>query len=195
MKRAYDDTRQHLLDTGHRIIAGKGFYGVGLSELLGSAGVPRGSFYHYFKSKEQFGQALLEEYFRKYLAEVDQLFTPGEKPAAQQLMIYWKEWLRRYNEGCDEQKCLVVKLSAEVADLSEPMRLTLRDGTQRIVERVARCIELGRKDGSLPTTLDPQQTATMLYQLWLGASLLAKLHRSSEPMEQALQITRATLGS
>lgn len=195
MKRAYDDTRQHLLDTGHRIIAGKGFYGVGLSELLGSAGVPKGSFYHYFKSKEQFGQALLEEYFRKYLEDVDRLFNQSDRPAAAQLMAYWKEWPRAYNASCDERKCLVVKLSAEVADLSEPMRLTLRDGTDRIIGRVAQCIERGREDGSLPADLAPQQTAIMLYQLWLGASLLAKLHRSSEPMEQAMQITRATLGT
>ncbi len=51
MKTSYDDTRQHLLDTGYRIMAVKGFSGVGLNEILQSAGVPKGSFYHYFKSK------------------------------------------------------------------------------------------------------------------------------------------------
>ncbi|WP_193162087.1 TetR/AcrR family transcriptional regulator [Microbulbifer hainanensis] len=193
MSSQYDNTRQHLLDTGHRVISGKGFCGVGLSEILTTAGVPKGSFYHYFKSKEQFGQALLEDYFRKYLADMDRLFTPGDKPAAEQLMTYWKEWLRTYSAGCNEQKCLVVKLSAEVADLSEPMRITLRDGTDRIIARVARCIENGRADGSLPPQLDPEQTANMLYQLWLGASLLTKLHRTGAPLEQAMAITRATL--
>lgn len=74
MKTSYDDTRQHLLDTGYRIMAVKGFSGVGLNEILQSAGVPKGSFYHYFKSKEQFGQALLEDYFRVYLADMDQRY-------------------------------------------------------------------------------------------------------------------------
>ncbi len=71
MKQTYDDTRQHLLDTGHRIMAVKGFTGVGLNEILQAASVPKGSFYHYFKSKEQFWQSLLEDYFRHYLAQMD----------------------------------------------------------------------------------------------------------------------------
>lgn len=52
------DTCQHILDCGHRLVARKGFIGVGLAELLTTAGVPKGSFYHYFASKEGFGEAL-----------------------------------------------------------------------------------------------------------------------------------------
>ncbi|MGA7800413.1 MAG: TetR/AcrR family transcriptional regulator [Gammaproteobacteria bacterium] len=192
MKSPHDNTRQHLLDTGHRVMSGKGFTGVGLNELLQTAGVPKGSFYHYFKSKEQYGQALLENYFRNYLEDLDRRFTVGSLPARERLMGYWQQWLDSHCEPCNEQKCLVVKLSAEVADLSETMRITLRDGTDRIIGRIAGCIEAGNQDGSLPK-LDAQSTATMLYQLWLGASLLAKLHRTSQPLEQAMEMTRTLL--
>ena len=65
----FSDTREHLLATGESIILGKGFSAVGLAEILGCAGVPKGSFYHYFRSKEQFGTALLERYFDRYLAD------------------------------------------------------------------------------------------------------------------------------
>lgn len=195
MKTSYDDTRQHLLDTGHRVMSTKGFSGVGLSELLNTAGVPKGSFYHYFKSKEQYGQALLEDYLRKYLKDMDLCLSVEGRSAAENLMRYWREWLKIYCEPQgDEEKCLVVKLSAEVADLSEPMRVTLRDGTDRVMARIAACIEAGRADNSLPQGLEPRETATTLYQLWLGASLLAKLHRSSEPVEQAMETTRKLLG-
>ncbi len=136
MKTSYDDTRQHLLDTGYRIMAVKGFSGVGLNEILQSAGVPKGSFYHYFKSKEQFGQALLEDYFRVYLADMDQRFSAPGLNARERLMSYWQKWLDNACPPCDEQRCLVVKLSAEVADLSESMRITLRDGSDGIIERL-----------------------------------------------------------
>jgi len=196
---SYSDTRQHLLDTGHRVIAGKGFCGVGLSEILNTAGVPKGSFYHYFKSKEQFGQALLEDYFQHYVADMQQLFGRADRSAAENLMCYWQEWLRTYtynaSTGRDEQKCLVVKLSAEVADLSEPLRLTLRDGTERIIALLARCIDAGRADGSLPPALDAEATASSLYQLWLGASLLTKLQRTAEPLQRALATTRTLLAN
>lgn len=193
MKTAYDDTRQHLLDTGHLIMAGKGFSGVGLNEILQTAGVPKGSFYHYFKSKEQYGQALLEDYFSHYLSQLDQRFATPHHSARQRLMGYWQDWLAAYNGPCSEQKCLVVKLSAEVADLSEPMRLTLRDGTDQVIQRLAACIAAAERDASLPRH-DAPALAAMLYQLWLGASLLAKLQRNSSPLQQALQMTEQLLG-
>src|SRR5699024_2602128 len=97
-----------------------------------------------------------------------------------------------YCAPCDEQSCLAVKLSAEVADLSEAMRITLRDGTDQVIERLTDCIEQGQRDGSLPQS-NAQHTATVLYQLWLGASLLSKLHRNNHPLESALLTTEALL--
>lgn len=192
MKTPYDDTRQHILDTGNRIIAGKGFSSVGLNEILQTAAVPKGSFYHYFKSKERFGQALLEDYFDHYLASIDGVLGADGQPARDRLLRYWQQWLDTQHNDCDAQKCLVVKLSAEVSDLSESMRLTLRDGTERVIARIAACIDAGQQDGSLPV-LESQNTARMLYQLWLGASLLSKLHRDASPMQNAMTVTQRTL--
>ena len=192
MNTRHDNTRQHILETGHRIIAGKGFASVGLNEILTSAGVPKGSFYHYFDSKEQYGQALLQEYFDHYLADLDDLFAADAASGHERLMRYWQRWLGKQLEACAEQKCLVVKLAGEVSDLSDAMRITLRDGTDQIVKRVARVIEAGVADGSVPL-LDPQMTAQTLYQMWLGASLLGKLHRDTAALENAMVFTRKLL--
>ncbi|MBA6419014.1 TetR/AcrR family transcriptional regulator [Pseudomonas sp. 5Ae-yellow] len=193
MKQSYDDTRQYLLDIGHRMMVVKGFTGVGLNEILQAANVPKGSFYHYFKSKEQYGQSLLEEYFKTYLADMDERFA-AKTPARERLMSYWTKWLNSYCDSGDEQKCLVVKLSAEVADLSETMRLTLRDGSNQVIARIAGCIEQGQADGSLPSG-EAFSKATALYQLWLGASLLSKLSRDSRPLESAMDTTMLMLSA
>lgn len=194
MNAKHQDTRQHLLDTGRDVLAARGFSSVGLSSLLQLAGVPKGSFYHYFKSKEQFGEALLEDYFQFYLGELDQLFSQPGLNGQQQLMSYWSEWQRRYCGPDSRSDCLVVKLSAEVADLSEPMRLTLKAGTNKVVERITRCIEAGVSDGSLQSA-QPAFLATSLYQLWLGASLLTKLHRDEQHMALAMQMTKQLLNA
>lgn len=198
MKHAYDDTRQHILDTGYRMMAVKGFTSVGLNELLQTAGVPKGSVYHYFKSKEQYGQALLEDYFRTYLAAMDSRFSAPGVNGRDRLMGYWQHWQDRYSYdcsslNCDALECLVVKLSAEVADLSESMRLTLRDGTNRVIDLLSACVEQGQQDGSLPAN-DARQTASALYQMWLGGSLLNKLHRDGKPLAQTMTATKAILG-
>ena len=184
MTTRHTDTRQHILCTGKQIIAAKGFSSVGLAELLQASAVPKGSFYHYFKSKERFGQALLEDYFTDYLAELDTLTQTPALSGRDRLLRYFEQWRTTQTDDCDEQKCLVVKLSAEVSDLSEPMRLTLRDGTERVIARLAQCVADAVEDGSL-AAVEPLSTARTLYSLWLGANLLAKLHRNAEPLEQA----------
>lgn len=188
----HPDTREHILEVGEAIILGKGFAAVGLAEILGSAQVPKGSFYHYFRSKEQFGTALLERYFNRYLADLDGLLATPQ--AATGLVNYWESW-RCHQGGCRaEEQCLVVKLSAEVSDLSVAMREALDQGTRRIMARLAAALTAGQEDGSLPAPLDPAATALELYALWLGASLLTKLRRDASALDQAMELTRARLG-
>jgi TetR/AcrR family transcriptional repressor of nem operon len=193
MRAKYDTTKRHILDAGQKIIAVKGFSGVGLSEILSAAAIPKGSFYHYFESKEQYGRALMEQYVDNYLQAMDAVLQvgvqPAQEPARERLLRYWGHWLDTQSGAEAMDKCLVVKLSAEVADLSEDMRLALCEGTRLVMARLADCIAEGIADGSLRIALEPQKTAQMLYQLWLGASLLAKLQRDRSALENAMDVT------
>jgi TetR/AcrR family transcriptional repressor of nem operon len=194
MKQPRTDMRQHILATGEAIIAGKGFSAVGLAEILAAAKVPKGSFYHYFESKEQFGQAMLEAYFADYLVRLQALLSTPAGDARTRLMAYWERWAEVQGHEQDPRQCLVVKLSAEVSDLSEAMRGALRAGTTAVLEHLAGCLGAGVQDGSIPAGLDCHATAHALYQLWLGASLLVKVHRSPAPFAVAMATTRAWLG-
>ncbi|PLY60106.1 TetR/AcrR family transcriptional regulator [Herbaspirillum sp. BH-1] len=195
MRENYGENKRNILLAGRAIIAQKGFSGVGLSEILAAADIPKGSFYHYFGSKEQYGRELIEHYVAGYLDRLEQVLgqSSHDSSARERLLTYWGYWLE--SQCCQEveQRCLVVKLSAEVADLSEDMRQVLHAGTQRFIERIATCIEEGIAEGSLHTVLEPLATATMLYQQWLGASLLTKLSRDRTPMEAAMLVTRRVL--
>lgn len=174
-------------------MGGKGFSAVGLTEILTAAGVPKGSFYYYFKSKDAFGEALLEQYFADYMAEISVLLEKPGQNGAERLMAYWEKWLGT-QAGCDPQgKCLAVKLGAEVADLSEAMRSALRMGTAKIVQRLARAIDEARADGSLTVEGDALFLSETLYELWLGASLLEKITRNGEPLKTAMAATRRIL--
>ncbi|MBX9402878.1 TetR/AcrR family transcriptional regulator [Lysobacter sp. BMK333-48F3] len=188
------DVRQHILDVAHPLLLRKGFTAVGLAEVLAAAQVPKGSFYHYFGSKEAFGEAVLEAYFNEYLGRMDDLLTqPGT--AAQRLLAYFYDWLDSQTGDEAQSRCLVVKLGAEVCDLSETMRAALARGTGGIVERLARCVEAGRADGSLAEAVgDARTIGATLYQNWLGASLLAKITHDRAPLDTALIGTRQLLG-
>lgn len=187
------DVRQKILASGRRTMGGKGFSAVGLNEVLTAAGVPKGSFYHYFGSKEAFGEALLQDYFDEYLAEMDQIFGSVGQDKGEQLERYFAAWMDSQSfEDC-QGKCLAVKLGAEVADLSPAMRAALRSGTAGIIERLTRAIEGGQADGSVASNGDAAALAQSLYQLWLGASIMVKIVRGPQPFENARLTTRQIL--
>lgn len=188
------DVRSHILDTGRRLIAARGFSAVGLNEILGGASVPKGSFYHYFASKEAFGAELLEYYFAQYLTDLDALLGDDAEPARARLAAYWRFWMDN-QEGADpEGKCLAVKLGAEVSDMSEDMRAALSRGTSAIIERLSRVVGQGQADGSLSSSKDAGAIASALYELWLGASIMAKITKTSRPFDAALAATDGILG-
>lgn len=187
------DIRENILATGQRIMAGKGFSAVGLNEILAAAGVPKGSFYHYFGSKDSFGEALLEHYFEHYLAELDETLRQPNKTMAERLISYWQNWEENQSVSDCQGKCLAVKLGAEVADLSEAMRLALKRGTKGIIDRLAQAIEAGMADGSLSIKGSAHDNAESLYQLWLGASVMVKIGRTTHPFETAVKTTRQIL--
>lgn len=184
-KKPATDTRQHILDVARTLMTTKGYTAVGLAEVVAAAGVPKGSFYYYFKSKEEFGQALLDEYFSEYLGRVDGILGSAS-PARERLIAYFEYWSQTQGSVLPEGKCLVVKLGPEVCDLSEDMRGVLERGTSAIVSRLVRCIEQGHADGSIAASVQAQATAEGLYQLWLGASLMAKVTHTTSPFEGAL---------
>lgn len=187
------DVREKILATGQRIMGGKGFSAVGLNEILGAAGVPKGSFYHYFASKEAFGEALLEDYFEDYLADMDRTLRQARGPVAGRLENYFQAWQDNQSFLDCQGKCLAVKLAAEVADLSEAMRASLKRGTSAIVARLAEAIEAGKADGSLTLDEAPADAAQNLYQLWLGASIMVKITRDTGPFQKATLATQQLL--
>jgi TetR/AcrR family transcriptional repressor of nem operon len=187
------DVRQNILAAAQQIMAAKGFSAVGLNEILVSAGVPKGSFYHYFGSKEAFGEALLAGYFEDYLTALDSTLAEPGLSHAVRLMNYWQRWQDSQGSLDCQGKCLAIKLAAEVSDLSEAMRLALKSGTTGIIERLARAIEAGVAEGSVVIEDKPHATAEMLYYLWMGASLMAKIRRTPAPFETASATTRRIL--
>jgi TetR/AcrR family transcriptional repressor of nem operon len=187
------DVRDNILAVGQRIMSGKGFSAVGLNEILTEAKVPKGSFYHYFGSKDAFGEALLESYFEDYLADIDRILGQAGLPMAARLLQYFDAWRANQSFLDCQGKCLAVKLAAEVADLSEAMRAVLKRGTAGIIGKLAAGIEAGVADGSLAVDGEPKRVAESLYQLWLGASVMVKIVRSAEPFDAAMGVTRQML--
>jgi TetR/AcrR family transcriptional repressor of nem operon len=89
----------------------------------------------------------------------------------------------------------VVKLSAEVADLSPDMSKILQNGVSAIIASLSQTLRDGITDGSIAALADPDSVAETLYHQWLGASLVAGLSRSDAPLQAALRATQSTVAA
>ncbi len=193
MREMRTDTRQVILHTARRIVLAKGYAAVGINEVLAESGVPKGSFYHYFESKDAFGTSLMQDYFDDYFAAMDRFVSDSRQTAAEHLMQYWQYFYDTQIQDNCQGGCLIVKLGAEIADLSEAMREVTKAGTARIVARIEAMITAGLNDGSLTIEGTPAATAETLYDLWLGASVIAKIHGSPGQLDRAMSSTRHVL--
>lgn len=179
-------TREHLLQTGEQLCLQRGFTGMGLSELLTQAAVPKGSFYYYFRSKEAFGVALLEHYFARYLQDVTLQLNQTEGTPTERLLNHFRAAVELFVQQGHIVGCLGVKVSAEVCDLSEPMRAALQQGAAKITALYARTLTAAAEQESLHLPQPPAQMAELLSLLWLGASLQSKISREAQPLRLAL---------
>ena len=188
-------TKERILEAAEEIMLQKSFHSVGLNEILSAVKVPKGSFYHYFQSKEQFGVELLKHYvadasaFKRRALLTNEL---AENPLDRLMALLEMSIARLFESGC-QRGCLVVKLSTEVATFSDDMRAVLADGMRDWCACLEQLVVEGQKKDAIRKPLDPAGTAAMLQDLWMGASQRAQVERSVAPLRAAAHFVRTFL--
>src|SRR3954465_11615320 len=109
-------TKERILDAAEEIMLAKSFHSVGLNEILSAVKVPKGSFYHYFASKEQFGAELIRHYVGEHTVRLRKLLGDRELKGLERFSSQWTFIIGQMTEcSCSGGACLVAKLSLEVA--------------------------------------------------------------------------------
>lgn len=173
----------------------KSYHSVGLNEILSAVQVPKGSFYHYFSSKEQFGVELLKHYAADAAAYKSRMMLSAavEPDALRRLITFFETCLGKYLKSEGRCPCLLVKLSTEVSDFSDDMRAVLAGGALESVSILTKTIELGVAQQSIRPQQDPAATAAVIEDLWAGAMQRAAVARNVAPLRNALHFIHALL--
>ncbi len=177
------DTRERLLRAGVEVLTEKGFVATGLDEVLRSVGVPKGSFYHYFSSKEAFGAALIARYGEYFARKLERHLGDATKPPLERLagfMADAREGMARFDY---RRGCLVGNLGQEAGALPEPYRPLLQAVLEDWEQRVRRCLEEARACSDVPVTLDCAQSARYFWIGWEGAVMRARLERRPDALD------------
>lgn len=182
------DTREELLETGTRLFLEKGYSGTGLQDVLKQSGVPKGSFYHFFTSKEEFGGEVVEKYSREGLAQLEATLDQEGQGHLVRLRRFFEEAVGSMDECACRGGCLMGSLGQEVANVSEPIRERIVAEMQRWSDRVARCLRDAQAAGELCPELDATHLAELCLLSWEGALLQMRIQRSTRPLETFLGV-------
>jgi TetR/AcrR family transcriptional repressor of nem operon len=183
-----ETTKNALLDIGGQLIAEQGYNHTGIDAVLKAAGVPKGSFYYYFKSKEDFGLQIIERNCEDYESRLDEIFNDPTRTPLQRFRRYFDEGREQFARQSCRKGCLIGNLGQELADQSETFRTRLSDTFNRWNRRFADCLRDAQAADEIPADLDPDALATFCLAGYEGALLKAKVHKSTAPVDTFIAI-------
>jgi TetR/AcrR family transcriptional repressor of nem operon len=179
---AKEDTRARIIAQGAQIVHLKGFNSAGVQEILRAADVPRGSFYFYFKSKEEFGLALIDYYMEYFLGRMDAHFRSSRSSPLTTLRAFFNEKLQEFRNAQFQGGCPIGNLAQEMGDLNEAFQARLREAFEHIKERIVLCLGSAQEQNEIDPGLDPLETADFILNSWEGALMRMKVVNDDEPL-------------
>jgi TetR/AcrR family transcriptional repressor of nem operon len=187
------DVRRRLLAAGLDLVHARGFAASGVKDITDAAGVPKGSFYAYFPSKEAFAAAILEHYW----ADIEERLLPildADGAAQGRITRFFHALADEHEAGDFLLGCLIGNMSLELGGTSEPVRTELVSILDRWGAALAACVSDGqRSSGGVCEDLDAGELASQLIEAWEGAALRGKVTRSRTPYDRFESGTVAAL--
>src|SRR5262245_29245276 len=179
-------TRERILEVGAKAISDKSFNSCGLSEILSLAKVPKGSFYHYFQSKEDFGVALIEKSSEEFVEILRPILSDRKKSPLQRLRAVFELNREHCMANGAARQCLIPKLALETSQLSEPVHAAVKCAYDQWSALLARVIREAQAAGEVGRHHDPDRLANVLVMLWEGATIRMQIDRSLQPVDDFL---------
>jgi TetR/AcrR family transcriptional repressor of nem operon len=163
----------------------EGYHHLGIAAVLEATNIPKGSFYHHFESKEDFGLQAIDLYMKQVHAGLDQCLGDQSLPPLQRVRRFFELSAEKYRtEGY--LGCLLGGLGQELSGVSEVFRRKVEQCFSEIARRIAGCLEEAVQRGDLPGETDSQRMGELLVNCWEGAALRSRLLRDPAPMREML---------
>jgi TetR/AcrR family transcriptional repressor of nem operon len=176
------DTRTALIRCGTELCTERGFQVTGIDEVLKRVGVPKGSFYHFFANKREFGEAVIDNYAQYFQRKLDRLLHDTTRAPLQRLADFVAEATRGMARFEFQRGCLVGNLGQELGGLDDGFRRRLEAVLLAWQDTTASCLREAIAAGELPPDTDARRLAAFFWIGWEGAILRAKLQRDAGPM-------------
>ena len=180
--------RRQLLEAGVALFMERGYHGTGIKEVLDRVRVPKGSFYNYFNSKEDFARTVIGHSAEQRVAELRRDLDYPNLPA---LKVLKEALLKQASKSAAtefREGCLFGNLAAEVAETSE----VCREAMTEAFDQMSRCFDeilvRGQREGTVRADIPAEVLANILLHAWEGSILRMKVRQSVEPLRECLSL-------
>ena len=181
------DTKTRILECGAEIIHLKGFNHTGIQEVLQAAGVPKGSFYNYFKNKEDFGLQVIDYFVEFYSKLAGQILGDCSAPPLERIRNFLRWFIEFFKSKDFAYGCPLGNLAQEMGDLSPAFREKLKQGLDAMVDLHAGILAEAQETGDLSKALNVREAAYFLVYSWHGALMHMKAVKGPAPLENHLK--------
>lgn len=172
-------TRETILKVGRELVFHQGFNNTGIQEVLNLAGVPKGSFYFYFDSKEDFGLELVDGFGDYIFKKAGRFLTDEKLTPLNRLKNYFTWFFNGFEKNKFNGGCPMGNLSLEMGDLNHKFQEKLGDFFGRLKTLLAECLDQAKVTHEIPDSIDSSEMADFIISAWEGALLQMKAKKDN----------------
>lgn len=191
------DTRERLLCTAADLIWRSSYHATGVDRICEAAGVKKGSFYHFFDSKEALAIAAIDASTEEYRPRLDAIFA-RTRPPLERLREYARECIARQREKQEETGCVcgcpLLALGSEVGTRESPLRKKVEELLDWRLRNVEGAIRDAHAAGAIVAP-DPARKARIVVDFIEGALTRARILNDLAPLEGLEDMVLEVLGA
>ena len=186
MKRTHN--KEDIVQVGLDLVLSRGFNATGVEAVLKQANVPKGSFYNFFSSKEEFALAIIDKFVADRVEVLYPIFSDQSLPPLERVKKSFETIIETF-EGADCSKgCLIGNLGQEMADQFENVRQRLEKSLQEWAKAVSRLLLQAQKEKAISADMNVEMLAENLISSFQGALLCSKVKKSPEPLKNFIHL-------
>jgi len=175
-------TREKLIQSGMQTIHASGYGGTSIQSIVEMADVPKGSFYNYFQSKEEFAAEVIDAYSNRGQERLRSFVENREMAPRARLEAYFDDRIDAFRAAGYVRGCLMGNFSAEAADQSTLIRERLSRHFGVWCDLLEACIAEAQKLGEISDELPAPLLAKFVLNSWEGALLRMRAEKSDAPL-------------
>ncbi len=191
----YKHNIEDVIQRGIELVRTQGYHNVGINQILKVSGIPKGSFYNFFSSKEAFIKAALESYGRDYSSWIRELLHTDDPSPLSRLKSFYKILIDANESDNYAGGCLVNTVSNEVGRNNDVVGAAANASFQLLIEAVAECVQQGQDAGEIITDYPALELAEYLHAGIYGSFSRMKVTRSRDYMDRWYDMTFSFISS